>query len=58
MCYYQSELVGTTCYQLCSEESDEKFDFLFIDEPSLVPMAHFLAISSIAKYAVLVAYQQ
>lgn len=51
-------LVGATCYQLCREENDDKFDFLFIDEASQVTMAHFLAVSSSAKYAVLAGDQQ
>lgn len=51
-------LVGATCYQLCREENDDKFDFLFIDEASQVTMAHFLAVSASARYAVLAGDQQ
>lgn len=51
-------LVGATCYQLCRKENDDKFDLLFIDEASQVPMAHFLSVSASAKYAVLVGDQQ
>lgn len=51
-------LVGATCYQLCREENEGKFDLLFIDEASQVPMAHLVAVAACAKYAVLVGDQQ
>lgn len=51
-------VVGATCYQLCREENDGKFDFVFIDEASQMTMAHFVALSSCAKYAILVGDQQ
>ncbi|KAI0561023.1 DNA2/NAM7 helicase AAA [Gracilaria domingensis] len=51
-------LVGATCYQLCREDSEGLFDFLFVDEASQVPVANFLAMSLSAKYAVLVGDQQ
>ncbi|CAN8073510.1 unnamed protein product [Agarophyton chilense] len=51
-------LVGATCYQLCREDSEGLFDFLFVDEASQVPVSNFLAMSSCAKYAVLVGDQQ
>eukprot|EP00178_Gracilaria_changii_P010487 TRINITY_DN3054_c0_g1_i1.p1 TRINITY_DN3054_c0_g1~~TRINITY_DN3054_c0_g1_i1.p1 ORF type:complete len:1343 (-),score=188.11 TRINITY_DN3054_c0_g1_i1:4019-8047(-) len=51
-------LVGATCYQLCREDSEGLFDFLFVDEASQVPVANFLAMTSSAKYAVLVGDQQ
>lgn len=54
----RAALVGATCYQLCREENDGKFDFLFIDEASQVPMAHMVAMSASAKYAVLVGDQR
>lgn len=51
-------LVGATCYQLCREENDRKFDFIFIDEASQVTMAHMVAVCACAKYAVLVGDQR
>eukprot|EP00177_Eucheuma_denticulatum_P007790 GFKZ01014170.1.p1 GENE.GFKZ01014170.1~~GFKZ01014170.1.p1 ORF type:complete len:1318 (-),score=205.27 GFKZ01014170.1:4417-8370(-) len=55
---FKAALVGATCYQLAREESEEKFDFLFIDEASQVTIANFLAMAACAKYAVLVGDQQ
>lgn len=54
----KASLVGATCYQLCREACEDKFDFLFIDEASQVTVANFLAMSSCAKYAILVGDQQ
>lgn len=51
-------LVGATCYQLCREENDRKFDFIFMDEASQVTMAHMVAVGACAKYAVLVGDQR
>lgn len=55
---FEASLVGATCYQLAREESESKFDLLFIDEASQVPIANFLAMATSAKYAVLVGDQQ
>lgn len=54
----KASLVGATCYQLCREESEALFDFLFVDESSQVPVANFFAMGSCAKYGVLVGDQQ
>lgn len=54
----KASLVGATCYQLAKEESEGKFDFLFVDEASQVPIANFLAMATTARYAVLVGDQQ
>lgn len=53
-----ASLVGATCYQLCREENEALFDFLFVDESSQVPVANFFAMCSCAKYGVLVGDQQ
>lgn len=54
----KAALVGATCFQLCREENENKFDVLFVDEASQVTMADFVAMSACAKYAVLVGDQQ
>lgn len=58
MRHNHAALVGATCYQLCREENDRKFDFIFIDEASQVTMAHMVAVGACAKYAVLVGDQR
>lgn len=58
MRHNHAALVGATCYQLCREENDKKFDFIFIDEASQVTMAHMVAVGACAKYAVLVGDQR
>lgn len=51
-------VVGATCYQLCREENEGRFDVVFVDEAGQVPMAHMIAISGCARYAVLAGDQQ
>lgn len=51
-------LVGATCYQLSREDAEGKFDFLFVDEASQVPIPNFMSMATAANYAVLVGDQQ
>jgi superfamily I DNA and/or RNA helicase len=53
-----SSLVGATAFALSSSIVRDKFDYIFVDEASQVPMANFVAMSSCASSAILVGDQQ
>jgi len=51
-------LVGATSYPLSRPESEERFDFLFVDEAGQVPVANFVAMAPCARNYILVGDQQ